>query len=191
MPRCLVRCLASCGPSVFQTASGLSATLQSRGICARRMLFGMGSKVRGAATFQRLSKSAVPYIALLFATGCMLLGLLILYIVPDVIKAFTVLIAVTTILCIFIGSMRMVSYFICRRRAPGLHHVCDFKMPVGISMNWANLAFFGFVISLLALESDTAIALAVLPAWLILLAILYRLKVRKSSALTGRLEGVI
>ena len=156
-----------------------------------RMLFGMGSTVRGVATFQRLSKSAVPYIAVLFSTGCMLLGLLILYVVPNVMKAFTILTTVTAILCVFIWSMMMVSYLIYRRRAPGLHQASKFKMPAGISMSWASLAFFVFFISLLALESDTATALAVMPAWFILLAILYRLKVRKVSASTGRLEGVI
>ncbi|MNN38652.1 D-serine/D-alanine/glycine transporter [compost metagenome] len=155
-----------------------------------RMLFGMGSTGRGAAIFQRLSKSSVPYVAVLFSTSCMLLGLLVLYVVPEVMKAFTILSTVTAILCIFIWSMIMVSYLIYRRRAPNLHHVSKFKMPAGVFMSWACLAFFAFIISLLSLEPDTATALAAMPAWFVLLAILYRLQVRKGDAPVIRVEGI-
>ncbi|PYG78413.1 D-serine/D-alanine/glycine transporter [Pseudomonas sp. RV120224-01b] len=155
-----------------------------------RMLFGMSSKGKGAAIFRYLSKSSVPYVAVLFSTGCMLLGLLMLFVVPEVMKAFTILSTVTAILCIFIWSMIVAAYLVYRKRDPHLHQASMFKMPAGIFMSWACLVFFSFVILLMSFEKDTATALAAMPIWFVVLAILYRLQFSKRSVSVMPVEGV-
>lgn len=154
-----------------------------------RMLFGMSAKGRGAAIFKRLSRSSVPYCAVLFSTCCMLLGVTMLYVVPEVMTAFTILATVTAILCIFIWSMILVSYLVYRQRAPELHRASAFKMPAGVFMSWACLGFFAFIIVLLSLEADTAIALKVMPVWFVFMAVFYRIQVSRSAAATLRAEG--
>ena len=58
-------------------------------------------------------------------------------------------------------------------------------MPGGVPMCWACLAFFAFVLTLLALEADTREALIVTPIWFVILGIAYQ-SVRKNKALVAQ-----
>lgn len=155
-----------------------------------RMLFGMAAVGHGANFFHRLSQSSVPYVAILFSTCCMLLGLSVLYVIPEVMTAFTILSTVCAILCIFIWTMILVAYLVYRKSYPHLHEVSKFKMPAGIVMSWLCLLFFAFIICLLTLESDTAKALSVMPLWFLMLTIIYRRNAGKHNQATVVNEGV-
>jgi D-serine/D-alanine/glycine transporter len=54
-------------------------------------------------------------------------------------------------------------------------------MPLSKVMPYVAFAFFAIVIYALTLNDDTRIALFVLPAWLIVLGVMYRIKTRRSS----------
>ncbi|NAT58735.1 amino acid transporter [Pseudomonas syringae pv. actinidifoliorum] len=153
-----------------------------------RMLFGMAATGQGSGFFHKLSASSVPVRGLIFSCLCMLAGLSILFIVPEVMTAFTVLTTISAILYLFVWSMILVAYLKYRQRRPDLHASSKFKMPGGIFMAWACLAFFAFMIYLLALEPDTAQALSAMPLWFIALTIFYRIRSKKQPVMQGKVQ---
>ncbi|RMN40293.1 D-serine/D-alanine/glycine:proton symporter, AAT family [Pseudomonas syringae] len=147
-----------------------------------RMLFGMGANGQSAKFFSNLTKSKVPLNGLFLSCICMLVGLSLLLVIPELMTVFTVLSTISAILFIFTWATIMASYLIYRKRAPHLHRESKFKMPLGVVMSWMCLAFFVFVTSLLALEPDTRLALSMMPVWFILLAIMYKRSARQQKA---------
>ncbi|WP_325950675.1 hypothetical protein [Pseudomonas putida] len=111
-----------------------------------------------------------------FSCFCMGAGLVILFIIPEVMTAFTVLSTISAILFIFAWAMIVVAYIRYRSIDPQLHIASRFKMPGGLLMPWLVLAFFVFVIMLLALEPDTLHAMLCMPIWFAILAVAYRRK---------------
>jgi D-serine/D-alanine/glycine transporter len=138
------------------------------------MLFGLADLGSAPGIFRRLSKNSVPFISLAFTTFLMLLGVLLLFIIPEVITAFTIVSTVSAILVIFTWSTILASYIAYRKARPDLHAQSRYKMPGGVPMAWFSLAFLAFVLCLLALRPDTRLALCVMPAWFIWLAIAYQ-----------------
>ena len=147
-----------------------------------RMLFGLSANGQGTKLFQRLSKSSVPLFGLAFSCLCMLVGLCMLFIIPEVMTAFTILTTISAILFIFVWSMILVAYLIYRKRSPKLHESSEFKMPYGVAMSWLSLLFFVFVVTLLALEPETALALKIMPAWFLALAFFYYRRKKKTAS---------
>nr|WP_314876933.1 amino acid permease [uncultured Pseudomonas sp.] len=141
-----------------------------------RMLYSLSGKGQAPRLFRVLSKSSIPVRGLVFSCLCMGAGLVILFIIPEVMTAFTVLTTISAILFIFAWAMIMVAYIRYRRMDPQLHLASRFKMPGGLLMPWVVLAFFGFVIVLLALEPDTLHAMLCMPIWFAILTLAYRHK---------------
>jgi D-serine/D-alanine/glycine transporter len=69
-----------------------------------------------------------------------------------------------------VWAMIIVSYLVYRRRDAARHAASSYKMPGGVVMCWAVLAFFVFVIWTLCTERETALALAWFPLWFVVLA---------------------
>ncbi|KGI92829.1 amino acid transporter [Pseudomonas sp. H2] len=144
-----------------------------------RMLYSLSGKGQAPKLFHALSKASIPMRGLVFSCSCMGAGLVILLIIPEVMKAFTVLSTISAMLFIFAWAMIVVAYIRYRSIDPQLHIASRFKMPGGLLMPWLVLAFFAFVIVLLALESDTLHAMLCMPIWFAILAVAY---LRKGKA---------
>lgn len=144
-----------------------------------RMLYSLSGKGQAPKLFHVLSKASIPMRGLVFSCFCMGAGLVILFIIPEVMKAFTVLSTISAILFIFAWAMIVVAYIRYRSIDPQLHIASRFKMPGGLLMPWLVLAFFAFVIVLLALEPDTLHAMLCMPIWFAILAVAY---LRKGKA---------
>ena len=84
--------------------------------------------------------------------------------------AFTLLTTISSLLFMFVWAMIVVSYLVYRRRHAQRHADSMYRMPAGVAMCWAVLAFFAFVIWTLCTERETAIALAWFPLWFVVLA---------------------
>ncbi|WP_406604238.1 amino acid permease [Bartonella gliris] len=152
-----------------------------------RMIYGLATQ-KGAPKFLgKLSSNRVPANALLFSCLCILLGYAVLSLSPTVIAAFTIVTTIAAILFIFVWSVILISYIVYRRKRPLQHTVSPYKMPGGVFMCWTLLIFFAFIIYLLSLETDTAIALKYTPAWFIFLGIVYFLFGKKNLQ-TQKLE---
>ena len=138
-----------------------------------RMLFGLAKKQDAPEPFGKLSSRSVPANGLLFSCLCLFGGVVLIYLVPNVMEAFTIVTTISAILFMFIWSMILISYIAYRRKKADLHEQSDFKMPGGILMCFVCLAFFAFVIVLLTFEADTCQALIATPIWFVILGISY------------------
>ncbi len=143
-----------------------------------RMLYGLASEKDAPAIFKKLARSFVPMNSLLFCCLCMFIGIALLFIFPDIMTVFTLVSTIAAILFIFTWSMILASYLVYRKNRPELHEKSTYKMPAGIAMSWATLAFFAFVIGLLFLEKDTRLALFYTPVWFIGLCVAYKVRAR-------------
>ena len=159
----------------FVVLTSAASSANSGVFSSSRMLFGLASQNNAPRIFQRLSSNSVPLLSLAFTTLLMLIGVLVLFIVPEVMTAFTIVSTVSAILVIFTWSTILASYIAYRKKRPELHAQSAFKMPGGVPMAWISLAFLGFVLCLLGLRPDTRIALMVMPGWFVWLAIAYQL----------------
>jgi D-serine/D-alanine/glycine transporter len=109
-----------------------------------------------------------------------LLGAALIYLIPDLITAFTLITTLSAVLFMFVWSLILFAYIAYRRKRPQLHEASTYKMPGGVFMCWACLAFFVFVLVLLSLQPDTREALIASPVWFVLLGIGYAWKGRKA-----------
>lgn len=177
---------AAAGIVNFVVLTSAASSANSGVFSSSRMLFGLASQNNAPRIFRRLSGNSVPLLSLAFTTLLMLIGVLMLFIVPEVMTAFTIVSTVSAILVIFTWSTILASYIAYRKRRPDLHAQSIYKMPGGVPMAWFSLGFLGFVLCLLALRPDTRIALMVMPGWFVWLAIAYQLThSRKARGVAG------
>jgi D-serine/D-alanine/glycine transporter len=172
---------AAAGIVNFVVLTSAASSANSGVFSASRMLFGLADLGDAPGIFRRLSTSSVPFISLAFTTLLMLLGLVLLFVVPEVMTAFTIVSTVSAILVIFTWSTILASYIAYRKKRPDLHAKSLYKMPGGVPMAWFSLGFLAFVLCLLALRPDTRLALCVMPAWFIWLAVAFQFSRFKAS----------
>ncbi|HFF5316679.1 TPA: amino acid permease, partial [Acinetobacter baumannii] len=121
----------------------------------------------------RLSKRAVPSNGLIFSCIFIMGGAVLQYFVPNTMEAFTLASSLCVILFISVWILIMACYLRYRKIRPELHAASTFKMPGGVLMAYAVIAFFLFTLVILALEPDTLKALYVSPVWLVVLSVTY------------------
>ncbi|MFJ5477869.1 D-serine/D-alanine/glycine transporter [Pectobacterium carotovorum] len=166
----------------FVVLTSAASSANSGVFSTSRMLFGLAKQGDAPKSFGVLSKRAVPSTGLMFSCICLLSGVVLIYLIPNVMTVFTLVTTVSAILFMFIWSIILCSYLTYRKKRPQLHAESSYKMPLGIFMCWICLAFFAFVIVLLTLQPDTRQALIVTPLWFIVLAIAYQFIRRKKQA---------
>ena len=153
----------------FVVITSAASSANSGVFSTGRMLFGLGDEGSAPSIFRRLNRGGVPAPAVLLTAPLLLLSIPLLYAGGSVIGVFTVITTVAALLFMFVWAMIMVSYLVYRRRCAERHAASRYKMPGGVVMSWAVLAFFVFVIWTLSTEPDTAVAMAWFPAWFLVL----------------------
>ncbi|MDX7991803.1 amino acid permease [Xenorhabdus littoralis] len=142
-----------------------------------RMLYGLSTEKLAHHKFSQLSKSsAVPVASLIFSVICMVSGVFLLFIIPDVMKLFTIVSTVAAIMVIYSWCMILLAYLAYRKKRPDLHKVSIYKMPMGIPMTWCTLVFFAFTVVIMIFDYDTRIALYGTPLWFVILEVLWRMR---------------
>ena len=155
-----------------------------------RMLYGLSMEKHAHWQFRILSRTtAIPVRSLIFSIFCMLSGTLLLFLVPNVMTLFTIVSTLAAILVIYSWGMILVAYLVYRKRSPALHHQAIFKMPAGIFLCRLSLLFFLFSLVIMVFDPDTRIALFSMPLWFILLAVIWRIKVKRENTRHYKLEG--
>lgn len=172
---------AAAGVINFVVLTSAASSANSGVFSTSRMLYGLALKGDAPKAFHRLSRSSVPSRGLLFSCTCLLAGAFLMWVVPDLVEAFTLVTTVSAILFMFVWSLILLSYIAYRRQRAALHEASRYKMPGGVAMCWACLAFFAAILGLLTLQADTRQALVVTPAWFALLAITYQFVRRQAS----------
>lgn len=166
----------------FVVLTSAASSANSGVFSTSRMLFGLAKQGDAPAGFARLSKRAVPSSGLMFSCICLLSGVVLIYMIPNVMTVFTLVTTVSAILFMFIWSIILCSYLKYRKMRPQLHATSAYKMPFGILMCWVCLAFFAAVLVLLTLQPDTLQALIVTPLWFVVLAVAYQFIRKKKQA---------
>ena len=80
-------------------------------------------------------------------------------------SAFKIVVALASVLFLFVWSIILVCHVVYRRRDPKAHATSEYKMPGSTVMPWVVLAFFVFILVALTRDRDTLTALAVTPLW--------------------------
>ncbi|CAM3949416.1 D-serine/D-alanine/glycine transporter [Pseudomonas wadenswilerensis] len=171
----------------FVVLTSAASSANSGVFSTSRMLFGLAQQGNAPKRFEQLSKRSVPASGLLFSCTCLLAGALLMYVIPDLVEAFTLVTTVSAILFMFVWSLILLSYLNYRKQRAALHQASKYKMPGGRLMCWVCLAFFAFILVLLSLEHDTRQALIVTPLWFVLLTVTYQFVRRNRQA---QLESV-
>lgn len=155
----------------FVVLTSAASSANSGVFSTSRMLYGLAQDGVAPRRFALLSKRAVPSSGLTFSCVCLLGGVVLIYLIPNVVTVFTMVTTVSAILFMFVWSIILCSYMVYRKQRPHLHEKSIYKMPFGKLMCWVCLAFFAFVIVLLTLEADTRQTLMVTPLWFIILGL--------------------
>lgn len=153
----------------FVVLTSAASSANSGVFSTSRMLFGLSLDGAAPKSFSRLSRRAVPATGLTFSCICLLGGVVLIYLKPDVMAAFTMVTTISAILFMFVWTIILCSYLAYRRKRPDLHAKSIYKMPMGKLMCWVCMAFFAFVLVLLTMEDDTRQALMITPLWFIIL----------------------
>ena len=165
----------------FVVLTSAASSANSGIFSTSRMLYGLAGEHHAPRLFGRLSRAAVPSFGLLFSCICLLGGVALIYVIPNVVTAFTLITTVSSILFMFVWSLILISYMVYRRRRPELHSASIYKMPGGTAMCWVCLVFFVIVLVLLTLRADTRAALMASPVWFVLLWVGYVWKKRTQT----------
>ncbi|MEE1925227.1 D-serine/D-alanine/glycine transporter [Pseudomonas sp. 148P] len=158
----------------FVVLTSAASSANSGVFSTSRMLYGLALEGDAPGAFRNLSSRAVPSNGLIFSCTCLLAGAMVIYLVPNLMEAFTLITTVSALLFMFVWTLILLSYLAYRRQRAHLHQASKYKMPGGVPMVWACLAFFVFLIVLLALEQDTRQALIVTPLWFAVLGLSWR-----------------
>ncbi|MFZ6050260.1 D-serine/D-alanine/glycine transporter [Pseudomonas sp. CR3202] len=178
---------AAAGIINFVVLTSAASSANSGVFSTSRMLYGLALDGDAPARFKTLSSRAVPSSGLIFSCTCLLSGALVIYLVPNLMDAFTLITTVSAILFMCVWSMILLSYLAYRQKCADLHRASRYKMPGGVAMTWVCLSFFAFMVALLALEADTRQALYFVPAWFLVLGLSYR-SIRRSKSEVARLS---
>ena len=166
----------------FVVLTSAASSANSGVFSTSRMLFGLAQEGNAPKAFGKLSSRAVPSNGLTFSCLCLLGGVVLIYLIPNVVTVLTLVTTVSAILFMFVWTIILCSYLVYRRQRPQLHEASIYKMPLGKLMCWVCMAFFVFVLVLLTLQDDTRQALIVTPLWFVILGIGYWLRSRKRRA---------
>ncbi|PCQ13362.1 amino acid permease, partial [Klebsiella pneumoniae] len=120
----------------FVVLTSAASSANSGVFSTSRMLFGLAQEGVAPKAFAKLSKRAVPAKGLTFSCICLLGGVVMLYVNPSVIGAFTMITTVSAILFMFVWTIILCSYLVYRKQRPHLHEKSIYKMPLGKLMCW-------------------------------------------------------
>lgn len=101
----------------FVVLTSAASSANSGVFSTSRMLFGLSKEGDAPKQFSRLSKKAVPATGLIFTCICLSFGIILIYFIPDIMHAFTLVTTVSAILFMFIWSMILYSYLKFRKTA--------------------------------------------------------------------------
>ena len=146
-----------------------------------RMLMGLAEQGNAPKIFMKLSGNKVPFVAILFSSAITLLVVVINYLVPE--GAFMQVMAVATIAAVITWAMIVLVHMKFRQA----HHDTQllFKAPLFPYVNYLCVAFLALIVILMTQMPEMVTAVYVLPLWLGLIYVGFRLKGRNDAVMSG------
>ena len=136
-----------------------------------RMIYALSKRGHAPSRMKRLTNHAVPYQATLFSAAALLFTVVLNYVMPE--SVFIMITSISTFCFIYIWAIIVICHLKYRKTNPELAKQSTFRIPLYPFMNYLILAFFVFILVVLALQSDTRIALMFTPFWFLLLWAFY------------------
>ncbi|MFC0613141.1 amino acid permease [Scopulibacillus daqui] len=171
---------AAAGIINFVVLTSAASSCNSGLFSTSRMLYSLAQNGQAPKTLSKLSERKVPAFALIVSTLALLIGVLLNYLLPDMV--FTIVTSVATICFIWAWSIILISHMLFRRKMPEEARKIHFRMPLTPVMNWVVLGFFVAVIIILGFDFVTRISLFVTPVWFAILIIAYFMMKHKKRA---------
>jgi len=144
-----------------------------------RMIYSLAKENNAPESMKKLTSRQVPSNALMFSATVILISVILNYIMPE--GVFVLITSISTFCFIFIWAIIVICHLKYRKTNPELAAKSKFKMPLYPIINYIILAFFAFVIVVLALNNETRVALFVTPVWFITLGVIYKILKSKTK----------
>lgn len=123
-----------------------------------RILFGMAQKGHALKRFGRVSRSGVPYSAVISTVAILLIGVLLNYVMPE--DVFIVMTSIATFCAVWTWSMILLAQIKFRRSlTPEQDAKLAYRMWMWPLSSYLALAFLAFVVGVMAWFEATRIAL--------------------------------
>ena len=145
-----------------------------------RMVYSLAKENNAPAAMKQLTVNHVPANATIFSAIVILISVILNYIMPE--GVFVLITSISTFCFIFIWAMIVICHLKYRKKNPALAAKSKFKMPLYPVINYIILAFFAFVLVVLAFNEETRVALFVTPVWFMVLGVIYKImKVKEKN----------
>lgn len=139
-----------------------------------RMLYSLSLQGNAPKRFSKLNKNGVPVAGVLGSSGLTLIAVLLNYLLPG--KIFLYLIAIAVIAAIISWVVIVVvNLKFCKAQGENAQQL-EFRTPWHPYSNYVCLAFLIMVAALMTQIEDMQLAVGILPVWLLILYIGFRLK---------------
>jgi D-serine/D-alanine/glycine transporter len=161
----LTSAASACNSAIFSTS---------------RMVYSLAKEDNAPESMKKLTSSQVPSNATVFSATVILISVVLNYVMPE--GVFVMITSISTFCFIYIWAIIVICHMRYRKTNPELAAKSKFKMPLYPIINYIILAFFAFIIVVLALNNETRVALFVTPVWFIALGVIYKiLKSKKKN----------
>ncbi|MZK50876.1 amino acid permease [Clostridium beijerinckii] len=159
----LTSAASACNSAIFSTS---------------RMVYSLAKEENAPESMKKLTSSQVPSNATMFSAIVILISVILNFVMPE--GVFVLITSISTFCFIYIWAVIVICHMRYRKTNPELAAKSKFKMPLYPIINYIILAFFAFILVVLALNNETRVALFVTPVWFIVLGIIYNiLKAKK------------
>jgi len=141
--------------------------------CNSRMLFGLATQGDAPKSLLKVNAKGVPLVALgisALATG---LCVVINYLMPR--EAFGLLMALVVASLVINWGIISITHLKFRQAKAAQGHETFYKSLGYPLTNYLCLAFLAFILVVMAISEDTRISVALIPVWLFVLYVVYRL----------------
>lgn len=164
-------------PATFFNIVVLSAAISvyNSGIYSNgRMLFGLAEQGNAPKFFMKLNRNSAPVVAILFSSLCTLIAVVINFLVPEgaFMRIMSLAVAAATITW---GLIVIVQY---KFRKQVDEKSLTFKVPFYPISNFIALAFLALLLVMMTQSGNMVYAVIVIPIWIIVLYIGFRVKKR-------------
>ncbi|AQS09846.1 D-serine/D-alanine/glycine transporter [Clostridium saccharobutylicum] len=160
----LTSAASACNSSIFSTS---------------RMVYSLAKENNAPESMKKLTVSQVPSNATMFSAIVILISVILNFVMPE--GVFVLITSISAFCFIYIWSIIVICHMRYRKTNPELAAKSKFKMPLYPIINYIILAFFAFVIVVLAFNKETRVALFVTPVWFIVLGIIYKILKSKNN----------
>ena len=144
--------------------------------CNSRMLYGLAEQGDAPRLFLRLNRRGVPVMGILISGLITLLCVALNYVLPE--GALIILMSLVVAALVLNWAMISLSHLMFRRSMQQQGVTPTFRALWSPFGNWLCLAFVGFILVVLLLDSSTRLSVFALPVWVMVIGICYLLKGR-------------